>query len=1018
MIIPKHYENLDILHENTMPDRSYYIPASEKIDDLIEHRELSSRFQLLNGNWKFKYYKSIYQLKDHFYKNDYKPVDYIDIPVPGMWQNYGVDQYHYTNFRYPFPIDPPFVPHENPCGTYIHNFNYESTSELPNVFLNFEGVDSCFYVWLNNQYVGYSQVSHSTSEFDVSKYIKNGFNTLAILVLKWCDGSYLEDQDKFRMSGIFRDVYLLKRPKDFIYDYFIKTDLKDDSAEISIETKYFHKSIPVNVSIFDASNTLISSFSYEDTARFSIKSPHLWNSETPYLYTLVLKTKDETITEYIGIRKIEISNSIVYINRQPIKFRGVNRHDSDPSTGFVISIEQMKTDLKLMKQHNFNAIRTSHYPNSPIFYHLCDKYGFFVIDEADHESHGSWMAYYKNDTFEERAGRWNEWISDNPAFNKATLDRTKKLIERDKNRPSVVIWSMGNECGYGCTFENALAWTKEYDPSRLTHYESAFYKGLARKYDYSNLDLYSRMYPDFKDVIQYAESNPDKPYIICEYSHSMGNSAGDYEDYFELIEKYDCICGAFVWEWCDHGIYKGIDDNNKEIYFYGGDHNEYPHDGNFCMDGLVYPNRKPHTSLLEYKNVHRPARVLSYDKDAGILLIINYMNFLNLKDYITLRFELVCDGNIIQNWALKDNSVLNILPKHSGKIPLKIDFPEKGCLYLKVLYHLKTADSFRKKDFLLGFDEIKINNKDNNNQFTVSLSNLAQIQSKSFPSPSVSENDQYIIINGSCFNYVYNKLTGLLDKICIDSQNIIEKPMELNIWRAPTDNDVNIKELWYKAMYHCAITRSYSSSLQITDNYIKITNTMALVAVTVQRIMDIKSTWIIYNNGTITLKMNISKNIEFPDLPRFGIRLFLPSEMKHVSYDGLGPNESYVDKHRSSYHSLHTTTVDDLHEDYLRPQENGSHCDCQYIILKNNKMSLTATSSKSFSFNASIYTQEQLTKAMHNFELIPCGYTVLNLDLKQNAIGSNSCGPTPLPKYCFNETEFSFDITLIPQITR
>ena len=304
------------------------------------------------------------------------------------------------------------------------------------------------------------------------------------------------------------------------------------------------------------------------------------------------------ITEYIGIREIHVENSVVYINGAPVKFRGVNRHDSDPVTGFTISVDQMKKDLELMKRHNINAIRTSHYPNAPMFYQMCDKYGFFVIDEADYESHGTMNLYYKNDTREERTSRWNELITDNPEYEEAVLDRVKKMIERDKNRPCVVIWSMGNESGYGCTTEKALAWTKAYDPGRLTHYEGALHKGKKRRYDYSNLDLYSRMYPLYEQVEEYCESEPDKPMILCEYCHSMGNGAGDYEDYFEMIETYDCLCGGFIWEWCDHAIYKGTEENGKDIYYYGGDHGEYPNDGNFCMDGMVYPDRTPHTGLL------------------------------------------------------------------------------------------------------------------------------------------------------------------------------------------------------------------------------------------------------------------------------------------------------------------------------------------------------------------------------------------------------------------------------------
>lgn len=543
MIVPCYFEDLNILHENTMPDRAYYIPASRQMDCLVEEREKSDRLQMLNGSWRFRYYDSIYDLEDRFYENEYDDKGFVDVQVPGVWQNYGYDTHQYLNFKYPFPIDPPYVPVDNPCGAYIHTFTYQEDMDAPHAFLEFEGVDSCFYVWLNGEYVGYSQVSHALAEFDVTSCIKEGRNTLAVLVLKWCDGSYLEDQDKFRMSGIFRDVYLMKRPEQCVFDYSVRTIINGPKANINIAANFLHEPVQVKAALYAEDGIKLAEKVFENEVTLEVSEPVLWSSEKPYLYTLVLETAGEVIVEQVGIREIHIEGNVVYVNGAPIKFRGVNRHDSDPVTGFVISVEQMKKDLMLMKQHNFNAIRTSHYPNAPMFYQMCDKYGFFVIDEADNESHGTWMRYYKNDTDAERAGRWNEMISDNPEFNKATLDRVMKLVKRDKNRPCVVIWSMGNECGYGCTIENALAWTKEYDPTRLTQYESAFYKGFARTYDYSNIDIYSRMYPELKDMKLYAESHPDKPYLLIEYSHSMGNGAGDYEDYFEIIDSYDCMCG-------------------------------------------------------------------------------------------------------------------------------------------------------------------------------------------------------------------------------------------------------------------------------------------------------------------------------------------------------------------------------------------------------------------------------------------------------------------------------------------
>lgn len=1011
MIVPRYYEDLHMLHENTMPDRCYYIPASTRMDCLVEEREKSDRLQMLNGNWKFKFYRSIYDLETPFFNIGFNTDGYEEVTVPGVWQNYGYDIHQYVNIRYPFPVDPPYVPQENPCAAYIYHFFYQKDQNAPKAFLEFEGVDSCFYVWLNGKYIGYSQVSHALAEFDVTSVINEGENTLAVLVLKWCDGSYLEDQDKFRMSGIFRDVYLLKRPEQCIYDYYIHTSFDAEKAKVEIETDYLDKAIPVKAMVYDADGNKLEEQTYEGAVSFDIFNPILWNSEQPYLYTLILETENEVIVEHIGIREIHVEGNVVYINGSPVKFRGVNRHDSDPVTGFVISVEQMKKDMEMMKQYNFNAIRSSHYPNVPMFYQMCDKYGFFVINEADNESHGPWMLYYKNDTDAERAGRWNEMISDNPEFEEATLDRTRKLVLRDKNRPCIVIWSMGNECGYGCTFEKALEWTKKYDPSRLTHYESAYYKGFRRKYDYSNIDLYSRMYPAFEDVLTYVNSNPDKPFLMVEYCHSMGNGAGDYEDYFQLIDKYDCMCGGFVWEWCDHTIYKGKTEDGRVIHYYGGDHDEYPHDGNFCMDGLVYPDRTPHKGLLEFKNVHRPARVVAYDQVTGKAVLKNVMNYVDLKDYLNISYELTVDGEIISAGNIEE--VPHTAPYQTSEICVPVTIPEKGRVYLKFYYSLKTADAFRKEGHVLGFDEILLTNGDSRNQTSLKWKEDAANSSKTLQEVKVSDTARYLIIEGSTFKYVYSKLKGVFEQLVADGKELLERPMEVNIWRAPTDNDMYIKLEWMKALYDRAEARAYTTEYVQNAEAVEIHTAMSVGAVTVQRILSIDAVWKINNAGQISVKMDIAKNEEFPELPRFGLRMFIPAELNQVTYFGLGPEESYEDKRRAASHGKYCQSVSELHEDYIRPQENGSHADCDYVMIEGNGFSVKAFNDTTFSFNVSEYTQEELTEKKHNYELVPCGSTVLNLDFRQNGIGSNSCGPRPQEKYRLDEAQFTYTMNLI-----
>ena len=1010
MIVPRYYENLSVLHENTMPARAYYIPASRRMDNLVEHREESDRMQLLNGTWKFQYFNSIYDIQDSFFEKNYDTENFDEIQVPSVWQMAGYDTHQYTNIRYPFPFDPPYVPQDIPCGAYVHTFEYSRDEKAPKSFLNFEGVDSCFYVWINGSYIGYSQVSHMTSEFDVTDVLQDGTNTVAVLVIKWCDGSYLEDQDKFRMSGIFRDVYILKRPKQAISDYHIKTRIEDMLAKVEIEMK-FYSPLNVKISIEDRNGAVVAlgSIAEEGTAVLEIASPELWNTENPYLYKLILETENEVIVDHIALRKIEIKDQVIYLNGQKIKFRGVNRHDSDPVTGFTINPEQITTDLTLMKQHNFNAIRSSHYPNAPFFYEMCDKYGFMVIDEADIEAHGPFMIYRKEDTDYNRFKRWNEKIADDPVWEEAIVDRVKLMVERDKNRFCIVMWSMGNESAYGCNFEKALEWTKNFDPDRITQYESARYRNYDETYDYSNLDMYSRMYPALSEIQEYLDKDGSKPFLLVEYCHSMGNGPGDFEDYFQMIQDNDKMCGGFVWEWCDHAIAHGTAENGKTIYAYGGDHGEEIHDGNFCMDGLVYPDRTVHTGLLEYKNVYRPARVISYNKESGELVLHNYMDFDDLKDYVKISYELTQDGLVISKGILPEFSVA---PHGEGKTNLKINVPENGKCYLKLIYHLKKELPLLDEDHILGFDEIEVSKEDTKCKLAEKWIPKTVVDSEL----QVNENDTQIHIKGREFAYTIDKRTALFTEMKFAGREYLNHPMELNIWRAPTDNDMYIKSEWKKAHYDKAYTRAYTTEVVQGKHGVKITSHASVVAETVQKILDVTITWKIEAAGKIDADIAVTKDDEFPDLPRFGVRMFLDKKLSAARYFGMGPQESYCDKHQAASHGLYQANVDDLHEDYIRPQENGSHYDCEYVELNNSRYGIVASAEKAFSFNASYYTQEELEKKTHNYELTESDSVVFCVDYALNGIGSNSCGPVVLEQYRFDDVLFRFQFTLIPYV--
>lgn len=1148
MIIPRHYENLHILHENTMPDRNYYIPAEKAYSTSLDSRDHSDRVQFLNGTWKFRYYDSIYKLQDEFYSEGYDVSGFDDIPVPSVWQMHGYDYHQYTNVRYPFAFDPPYVPKDNPCGAYVTDFIYDQNGDAPLAHLNFEGVDSCFYVWLNGRYVGYSQVSHSTSEFDITEFIKNGSNRLCVLVLKWCDGSYLEDQDKFRMSGIFRDVYILKRSVGAVYDYFIRTscdDIKDPTkADVTIDftafTGYTSESkleavvdkeadsdTNIEVAILNAEGRICSSgcvkrelcaqgdanvaaddsktAASSSSITLSIDSPVLWNAEKPYLYTVIIKCAGEVITDRIGIRNITIENKIVYINGMPIKFHGVNRHDSDPVTGFTINREQIIKDMSLMKQHNINAIRTSHYPNVPYFYELCDEYGFYVIDEADIEAHGPSELFYSDNNWDNKAARWNAPIADNHEFCESILDRIKRCVIRDKNRTSVVIWSMGNESAYGVTFEEALAWVKSYDKSRLTHYESAQYTDGKRKYDYSNLDLYSRMYPSISEMAEYIDGDGDKPYILCEYCHAMGNGPGDLEDYFQFFDSHETTCGGFVWEWCDHAIYNGKAANGKDMYAYGGDSGEVIHDGNFCMDGLVYPDRRPHTGLLEFKNIHRPVRITGYDGANGILTLHNYMDFTDIRDYLTMSYEVTYDGQVVTSGDIDTPSVA---PHCEGNVSLGLitemqnllqnlsaingsdnsdsstsadcssvaeRFDDKTCIknmiphraFLRVIYKAAVGSTFVKEGDVLGFDEVELGSPKQNTdeilnktsaldtvQAMVKVQDLTEqdltAQDTALARLHISESDTEFVISGSNFEYTFDRNTGNFAGIVVDGQELLAAPCDKTIWRAPTDNDRNIKREWIRAHYDMVSERTYETSCIIKNDLAVITCTSCLSAPTVQPVLRINAEWTVSAEGTITAGMHVTKNPEFPVLPRFGVRMILREDMQNINYIGMGPYESYIDKHHASWHGSFSASIDEMHEDYIMPQENGSHHDCSYVRIsvpgandgadknssdKNSSAdnspyqssynlqtagtiaattahSITVTSAAPFSMNASPYTAEELTNAAHNYELPESDKSVLCIDYRQNGIGSNSCGPELDEKYRFDEDEWVFEFTM------
>lgn len=1018
MKLVKYYEDTVNLHVGTMPNRAYYIPFDSS-NPSIERR------QLLNGNWKFRFYPNRFAVEDGFYTPGFDLSNFNTLPVPSCWQNHGYDRHHYTNVSYPFPYDLPYIPEENnPCGCYVHQFQITKEQLKERNYLNFEGVDSCYYVWVNGTFVGFSQVSHSTSEFDISNQLVEGTNTLAVLVMKWCLGSYYEDQDKFRMSGIFRDVYILTRAQKHIRDYFVKTELNSDcsSSVVSVQLEYLDIPVETEVTLYDPAGALISTKTAENgTAQFAVVNPILWNAETPKLYTMVLKTKDEQITQKVGIRKIEVKNSVVLINNVPIKFKGVNRHDSDPVTGYTISKEQALKDLSLMKQHNINAIRTSHYPNAPWFTELCDEYGFYVIGEADLETHAA-VDFYSGSY----SGTYSD-IAMNPISDSIVLDREQRNVHRDKNHPSIVIWSMGNESGWGASFEKAARWIKQYDTTRLLHYEGSIHVTGGYQADISMLDVYSKMYDSIDFITDYFKDPENKkPYMLCEFSHAMGNGPGDLEDYMEKIYQEERFAGGFVWEWCDHAIYLGDTPDGRKRYAYGGDSGEYPHDGNFCVDGLIFPDRTVGTGLIEYKNVLRPIRASLISAKYGVVRLENKLDFTNTRDYLYLTYQLQNNGVVVAEGEVTDLDI----PAHGAvELQLAYTLPKDGITYLKLNYVQKYKLPFTDAGYELGFDQLllqdgsfeyasyddKINEQSQSlgmNNETVSEKAVADAKNATL---SYEETENKIIITGQDFVYRFNKITGLFEELSKENKKLLKLPMEFNLWRAPTDNDRNIKNDWQRAKYDRTTVRVYETTTSTgASGELLINVKLAIAAIQREHMLDLSVTWSIDPAGSLNVAISADRNTKMPYLPRFGLRLFLPKSYQSVRYYGYGPYESYPDKHRSSYIGLFEQEVAKLHEDYIFPQENSSHCGCRYVSLTGSvdDPELFVTSDADFSFNASEYTQEELTAKMHNYELEKSPYTVLCLDYKQSGIGSNSCGPELLSKYRFDEEHFEFKLQL------
>ncbi|MCQ2592023.1 MAG: DUF4981 domain-containing protein [Treponema sp.] len=1051
-----YHENPEVFHVNTVENHAYFIPFGKNQNPFLDRTE-SEKFELLNGQWDFSFYNSIYDLPDDFNTKTLS----AKIPVPSNWQLFGYDKLQYTNVDYPIPYNPPFVPDENPCGLYSTVFNFTQSNAEERLHLNFEGVDSCFYLFINNQFVGYSEVSHHTSEFDITDFLKNGENALTVLVLKWSTGTYLEDQDKIRMSGIFRDVYIIRHFKKDIQDFRLETELNDEvqgdgklklfikSFESQQSLKTSSENPLVNVKLFSPNGTKI----FEDSIPFyteysiAVQNVQLWSAENPVLYNLVLETENGIIGEKVGFRKVAVENGVVLVNNKAIKLRGVNRHDSYPDTGYVASVAQIKKDLVLMKQHNINAIRTSHYPNAPIFYQLCDEFGFYVIDECDLEMHGSVSV---NNHFN---WDWSDYsgialAAGNPLFEAAIMDREQLLVTRDINRPCVIFWSMGNESGLGESFIKAAQWIKSFDKTRLLHYESVHIQDNTSD---AIFDVVSRMYPDTKSWHDNLMNKEEKrPYIMCEYCHAMGNGPGDLEDYHKVFHSNPRFCGGLIWEWCDHSANISQDDTIK--YGYGGDWGERHNDGNFCCDGLVYPDRTPHTGLKEVKQVYRPVRISKTD-DIFTFEFWNLLAFVNLKNQFEYYYEVSKNGDVIYTSDLfkadvepleKKAIILENLKTFLNQSKIEEIMENREEYFIRFVFVALENTLWCNKGFEVCFDQLGLG-KDNPKDEATILKNgnwLPDVIPVPIPQPGMrdekgvqknarEEIDRMVnwykdcipgktsaLSKENCYKittklaeYIFDCRKGAFTSIKLTTKDskqkeILNQPLKFNFMRAPTDNDSQRGE-WYRNHLHDYDIKTYATK------YSEDKKTGEVVLCVKQSYGWSQYQPFVYGDvvyridkeGGLTVCFDFYASSKVTMLPRVGIRLFLDKSFDSVEYFGFGPNESYIDKHQSSYVAKFTQKIADMHENYIKPQENGSHYDCRYVKILSPECTMEFSglddegNSKKISFNASEYTQEELFTKRHNFELKKCESNVICIDWKMAGVGSNSCGPALAQKY-------------------
>jgi beta-galactosidase len=1042
------WQNPQVVGRNKEPGHATLVPYADEATALAEDRTASPYFKLLNGEWQFKVAPNPASAPERFYEPGFDASGWDAITVPGNWQVQGLgrdyDPPMYCNVQYPFPIDDlPRVPEDdNPTGSYRRTFTLPEEWAGRQIFLHFEGVDSTFHVWVNGELVGYSQDSRLPAEFNVTPYVRPGENTLAVRVYRWSDGSYLEDQDFWRLSGIYRDVYLWAAPPVHVRDFGVRTELdgayRDATLKVRAKVRNYGEQevegLTLGFKLFDTgANQPISESAIEIAIKAedeiaveleqTVANPKKWSDEHPHLYTLLISLQDpagnilEVESCKVGFRQVEIKDGQVHVNGVPVLFRGVNRHEHDPDTGHTISVESMIQDIRLMKQFNINAVRTCHYPDDPRWYDLCDRYGLYLIDEANIESHGVW-----------------DRLTKDPAWRTAFMERGTRMVERDKNHPSIVIWSLGNESGYGPNHQALADWIHEHDPTRPVFYDSAtmgrIYQGPETA---PEIDIVSTMYPRLDRLVEMARAPGEtRPFIMCEYAHAMGNSPGNLQEYWDIIETYPRLQGGFVWDWVDQGIRQVTEaageSPGEEWFAYGGDFGDKPHDSSFCINGLVFPDRAIQPSMWELKKVLQPVRVEPKDLLAGQIEIANKYFFSDLSG-LDVTWTLAADGRVLQTGQLPRLHTL-AGGREVATIPFAKPEPEPGVEYWLTLSFTLAEDAggygtsaWAEKGHEVAWAQFKV---------PFDVPQVAPLSVSDMPVLSLTESEAQAVVEGAGFRLAFDKRAGTIASLQYQGHELVERGPRLNFWWAPTENDLNT---WGDEKAILRWREVGLDQLQEQATAVQVRQVAPqVVQIAVRSVSEVRKeavlskpparfecdyVYTVYGSGDVVIDTHVVPETEVPFLPRLGLQMHLPGGYEQFTWYGRGPHETYVDRKEGAQVGVYSGTVDEQYVPYIVPQENGNKTEVRWVALTNEEgVGLLAVGAPWLSVSAHHYTTQDLTEAAHTYELERRREITLNLDYAQSGLGSASCGPGRLEKYQLKPEEMKYSVRLRPFSTQ